>query len=297
MLAGSMITRDTVALAARGVTKLYGRSIRALDDITLELPTGAVTALVGPNGAGKTTLMRMWLGFERPTRGHVEIRGGDASHRTAKSRPIGYVPQRPALYPGLSVADHLVLAKHLRPSFDLAIARARTVELGLLGDQRAGKLSGGQQSQLALVLALGLGAEILLLDEPLASLDPLARRHFLAVLLATARQLGATTVLSSHIVSEVVDVCDDLVVLRAGRVAFQGTVTGALDDHHVVKAVDASDIRDVIVGRFPELGGAISVLVRGSATTDSSKSRPATVEEIVLGYLAGQSGADPVATP
>ncbi|MEX1156604.1 MAG: ABC transporter ATP-binding protein, partial [Chloroflexota bacterium] len=189
-------------LEAHALAKRYGRRTWALTGIDLAIPQGGITALVGPNAAGKSTLIKTWVGFERPTRGGVTVAGIDPwKDRSAVLGMVGYVPQSPALYDGLSVNDHLDLAVQLRPDFDRPYARQRLDQLGIPGDQGAKSLSGGQQAQVALALALGTRAKILLLDEPLASLDPLARREFLHVLTDAVRADGATALLSSHIVT------------------------------------------------------------------------------------------------
>ncbi|MEO7667336.1 MAG: ABC transporter ATP-binding protein, partial [Dehalococcoidia bacterium] len=164
-------------LETHDLAKRYGRRTWALTGIDLAIPQGGITALVGPNAAGKSTLIKTWVGFERPTRGSVAVAGIDPwKDRSAALAHVGYIPQSPALYDALSVDDHLDLAVQLRPGFDRAYARRRLDELGIPGNQGARSLSGGQQAQVALALALGTRAKILLLDEPLASLDPLARR-------------------------------------------------------------------------------------------------------------------------
>ena len=175
-------------LEARGLAKRYRRGVWALTGIDLDIPAGGITALVGPNAAGKSTLIKTWVGFERPTRGSVAVMGVDPwRDRSGALAHLGYVPQSPALYDGLSVDDHLDLAVQLRPGFDRASARKRLDDLGIPAGRGAGTLSGGQQAQVALALALGTRARILLLDEPLASLDPLARREFLHVVTDAVR--------------------------------------------------------------------------------------------------------------
>ncbi|MEX0626923.1 MAG: ABC transporter ATP-binding protein, partial [Chloroflexota bacterium] len=219
-------------LEAHDLAKRYGRRTWALTGIDLSIPEGGITALVGPNAAGKSTLIKTWIGFERPTRGGVRVAGIDPwKDRSAVLGQVGYVPQSPALYDGLSVDDHLDLAVQLRPDFDQHYARLRLDQLGIPPDQGAKSLSGGQQAQVALALALGTRARILLLDEPLASLDPLARREFLHVLTDAVRSDGATALLSSHIVTDVEQACDRLVVLGVGKILLHDTVADAKATH------------------------------------------------------------------
>ena len=163
------------------------------------IPSGGITALVGPNGAGKSTLIKGWIGFERPTAGRLEVQGIDPwRDRVAAVGRLAYVPQAASLYRDLTVADHLALGATLRRGFDRAGAAERLDALAIPLGARAGELSGGQQAQVGLALALGTWAPVLLLDEPLASLDPLARREFLAVLVDAVRTTGATALLVAH---------------------------------------------------------------------------------------------------
>ncbi|MGH2445392.1 MAG: ABC transporter ATP-binding protein [Candidatus Limnocylindria bacterium] len=278
-----MIDTDPV-LEARGLAKRYRRRVWALGGIDLALPAGGITALVGPNAAGKSTLIKTWVGFEKPTRGSVRVAGIDPwKDRSAALAKVGYVPQSPALYDGLSVADHLDLARQLRPSFDRDYARDRLAQLDIPADRGGRDLSGGQQAQVALALALGTRAPILLLDEPLASLDPLARREFLHVLTDAVRGDGATALLSSHIVTDVEQACDRLIVLGVGRVLLNDSVAAALEAH----SISSTEHPDA-VGSFGAPDGSRIYLVRGAAD------RPATLDEVVLGYLAsGRSAAAP----
>lgn len=271
-----MTTVTDPVLEARGLAKRYRRGVWALGGIDLAIPAGGITALVGPNAAGKSTLIKTWVGFEKPTRGTAAVMGVDPwRHRSKALANVGYVPQSPALYDGLSVEDHLDLAAQLRPGFDRTAARARLSQLEIPTGVGARSLSGGQQAQVALALALGTRAPILLLDEPLASLDPLARREFLHVVSDAVREGGATTLLSSHIVTDVEQACDRLIVLGFGHVLLHDTVANALAGH----AIAATQRSDAVAG-FAAPDGTRIWLVRGDAD------RPATLEEVVLGYLA-----------
>jgi ABC-2 type transport system ATP-binding protein len=269
------MSRDPI-LEARGLAKRYRRGVWALAGFDLVIPAGGITALVGPNAAGKSTLIKTWVGFERPTRGSATVAGIDPwRNRSAALAHLGYVPQSPSLYDALSVDDHLLMAAQLRPGFDRAYAAARLDQLGIPRSAQARQLSGGQQAQVALALALGTRAELLLLDEPLASLDPLARREFLHVLTDAVRSDGATALLSSHLVTDVEQACDNLVVLGVGRVLLHASITDALGSHGV-----SLTPRPDAVASFAEADGSLLSLVRGEGD------RPATLEEIVLGYLA-----------
>jgi len=266
-------------LIAEGIGRRYRRSRPwALRDVSIEIPAGSITALVGPNGAGKSTLIRACLGFERLDEGRLLVNGLDSERdRTGAVASVGYVPQRGSLYQGLSIADHMTMALTARPSFDSARTFDRLRALGLGERRNVGELSGGEQAQVALALAMGTGANLLLLDEPLSSLDPLARRDFLANLTDDVRGRGATAVLSSHIVTDVEQACDRLIVLAAGRVVLDGSVADARARHRTVAVSNAAG--SDVVGRFGGPAGEQLALVRGDGAG-------ATLEEIVLGYLA-----------
>jgi len=274
-------------LETHELAKRYGRRTWALTGIDLAIPQGGITALVGPNAAGKSTLIKTWIGFERPTRGSVTVGGIDPwKDRSSVLGMVGYVPQSPSLYDGLSVDDHLDLAVLLRPDFDRAYARRRLDELGIPGDQGAKSLSGGQQAQVALALALGTRAKILLLDEPLASLDPLARREFLHVLTDAVRSDGATALLSSHIVTDVEQACDRLVVLGIGRILLHETVADALATHRMATDGAATSSGEAVGSFSGPAGERLTLLRHPSASADATNLRPASLEEVVLGYLA-----------
>jgi ABC-2 type transport system ATP-binding protein len=282
---------EPVVLEAHALAKRYGRRTWALSGIDLALPEGGITALVGPNAAGKSTLIKTWIGFERPTRGGVTVAGIDPwRDRSGALTHLGYVPQSPALYDALSVDDHLELALQLRPGFDRAYARQRLDQLSIPGDQGARSLSGGQQAQVALALALGTRAEILLLDEPLASLDPLARREFLHVLTDAVRAQGATALLSSHIVTDVEQACDRLVVLGVGRVLLHDTVADALATHWIGTAAGLGDRVEAVASFAGPAGERLTLARTSDGGTEANGLRRATLEEVVLGYLASGRG-------
>jgi ABC-2 type transport system ATP-binding protein len=221
----------TAVLQTRGLGKRYRRRW-ALSDCTLEIPAGHVTGLVGPNGAGKTTLLSLAVGLLSPTAGTIEVCGGRPAGGAAQLAKVGFVAQDTPLYPGLSVADHLRLGARLNPRWDDGMARSRIERLGLDPAQRAGKLSGGQRAQLALTLGLAKRPELLVLDEPVASLDPLARREFLQILMEAVAEHELSVLLSSHVVSDLERVCDHLVVLVDSEVRVEGEVETLLAHHH-----------------------------------------------------------------
>jgi ABC-2 type transport system ATP-binding protein len=215
---------------ASGLGKRYGRTW-ALRECTLEIPAGRVAALVGPNGAGKTTLLNLAVGLAAPSAGAVTVLGGRRAGSPAALDGIAFVAQDTPLYKGLSVADMIYIARSLNRRFDQPYARARLDELGIPLKRRAGKLSGGQQAQLALTLGLARRPRLLVLDEPVASLDPVARHDFMATVLASAAADGVSVLLSSHVLTELERVASYLVLLSRGQVRLAGQVDDLLAAH------------------------------------------------------------------
>ncbi|ETK37562.1 ABC transporter ATP-binding protein [Microbispora sp. ATCC PTA-5024] len=221
----------TAVLQARGLGKRYGRRW-ALRDCTIDIPAGHVVGLVGPNGAGKTTLLKLAGGQLAPTSGSVAVLGGPPAGGPAQLAKVGFVAQDTPVYAGLSVADHLRLGARLNRGWDAALARDRIGQLGLDPSHRAGNLSGGQRAQLALTLGLAKRPELLILDEPVASLDPLARREFLQGLMEAVAEHELSVVLSSHLVADLERTCDYIVVLVDSRVRVAGQIENLLATHH-----------------------------------------------------------------
>ena len=221
----------SAAVRTAGLGKRYGRRW-ALTDCTLDIPAGRVTGLVGPNGAGKTTLLSMAVGMAQPTTGSIEVCGARPAADAAQLAKVGFVAQDTPTYARLSIAEHLTLGRRLNPRWDSELAHRRLDRLGLDPKQRAGKLSGGQRAQLALTLGLAKRPELLILDEPVASLDPLARREFLQTLMEAVAEYELSVLLSSHVVSDLERVCDYLVVLVDSQVRVEGDVEHLLATHH-----------------------------------------------------------------
>jgi ABC-2 type transport system ATP-binding protein len=221
----------TAVLETKALGKRYGRRW-ALSDCTLEIPSGRVAGLVGPNGAGKTTLLQLGVGLLSPTSGRIEVLGGHRPGDPAQLARVGFVAQDTPTYPRLSVTEHLRLGARLNPGWDSSVAESRIERLGLDPRQRAGRLSGGQRAQLALTLAVAKRPELLLLDEPVASLDPLARREFLQSLMEVVADQGVSVVLSTHLVADLERVCDYLVILVGSRVRLSGDIDEILASHH-----------------------------------------------------------------
>ena len=282
------------ALEAHGFGKRYRRRTWALRGVDLAVPEGSITALVGPNGSGKSTLIRSWIGFERPSEGSL-LTGCIDPRRDRKGAVarVGYVPQSPSLYSGLTVTDHLALAGTLREGFDPDLAARYVERLSIPLSASAGELSGGEQAQVGLSLALGTRARILLLDEPLASLDPLARREFLHVLVEAVRAEGHTALLSSHVITDIEQACDRLIVLGKGHTLLDLSIAEALAHHRVMEGpVDPTIAADRVVGSFPSPTGEPLTLVRVRSAEPIppdglAGERLATLEEVVIGHMAG----------
>jgi ABC-2 type transport system ATP-binding protein len=277
-------------LQATGLTKRYGRRT-ALSDCTLAIPPGHVVGLVGPNGAGKTTLLQIAAGMLPATSGRIEVLGGQPASGAAQLAKVGFVAQETPTYAGLSVADHLRFGAHTNPAWDQKLADERIGKLGLDPSQKAGKLSGGQRAQLALTLAIAKRPELLILDEPVSSLDPLARREFLQSLMAFIADHGASVILSSHLVSDLERVCDYLIVLVASRVRVAGEVEDLLATHHRLIGArrDPADLpAGIEVIEESHTDRQSTLIVRDSTPIDdpSFTVEQLTLEDLVLAYMA-----------
>lgn len=281
---------STTAISTDDLGKRYGRKW-ALSDCTLEIPTGVVAALVGPNGAGKTTLLTLTVGLSKPSTGNVRVLGHDPRREPRRVLPdVGFVAQEHPLYRGLTVAETLKFGRKMNAHWDDARARERIEGLGLSLRQRVGKLSGGQQAQVALTLALAKKPELLLLDEPVASLDPLARRDFLDTLIDAVSDTGMTVLLSSHNIADLERVCDYLVILAAGGVRLAGSMEEILAGHRLLtgprsETTAVAKRYEVVRERHSERQSTL--LVRGDAQIHDSRweQHELGLEEIVLAYL------------
>jgi ABC-2 type transport system ATP-binding protein len=276
-------------VAAHGLGKRYGRRW-ALSDCTLSIPAGHVVGLVGPNGAGKTTLIGLMTGLLAPTAGRIEVLGGPAPNSPAQLARVGYVAQGTPVYGGLSVADHLRFGAHANPGWDAALAARRIADLGLDLRQKAGRLSGGQRAQLALTLGIAKRPELLILDEPIASLDPLARHEFLQTLMAATADRELSIIMSSHLVGDLERICDYVVVLVSSRVVLDGPVEELLACHHLVtgRRCDPMSLPPgVQVITQSHTGRQSTFLVRSTAPIidDGFIAEPVDLEQLVLAYM------------
>lgn len=279
----------TNAVEAVGLGKRYGRRW-ALQDCTVDVPSGRVIGLVGGNGAGKTTLIHLMVGLLRPSVGALSVLGRVPADGPSHLARVGFLAQDAPLYATLSVGDHLRLGRRLNPGWDDRAASSRIEGLGYDLRQRAGKLSGGERAQVALTLALAKRPDLLLLDEPVAGLDPLARREFLAGIMDSVAEHDLTVLLSSHLVSDIERVCDYLIVLAASRVQLAGDVQELLSTHRVLTAPRDS----------PPLPAEIEVIEATQTATETTMvvrtARPVVdpawtvtelgLEDLVLAYLA-----------
>ena len=280
----------SAALRTNGLGKQYGSSW-ALRDCTLEIPAGSVTALVGPNGAGKTTLLKLAVGLTRPSEGSVTVLGLVPREDEGELMPrLGFVAQEHPLYMGFSVGETLKLGRRLNPSWNDEIARKRIEHLDLPLDRKVGKLSGGQQAQIALTLALAKQPDVLLLDEPVASLDPLARREFLNSVMEAVSEREMTVVLSSHIVTDLERVCDHLVVLSHARTLLAAPIDTVLASHRLLTGPRGGDdvvsrVHDVIRESHTERQTSLVVNANGHVYDSRWEVHELDLEEIVLAYL------------
>ena len=276
---------ETTALAKR-----YGRKW-ALRNCTLSIPAGKVVGLVGPNGAGKTTLLQLAVGLLEPTSGTISVLGGRPAEGPAQLRRIGFVAQDSPTYSQLSVEKHLRMGAYLNSTWDQELAQSRVEKLGLDPRQKAGSLSGGQRAQLALALATAKRPEVLLLDEPVASLDPLARREFLQSLMEVVAVHGVSVVMSPHLVADLERVCDYLVVLVASQVQLAGEVDDLLASHHRISGPRRDPRKmppqqEVIEESHTDKQSTLLVRTDEPILGPAWSVRRVTLEDLVLAYMS-----------
>jgi ABC-2 type transport system ATP-binding protein len=292
----------TAVLETRVLGKRYG-SGWALRDCSLRLPKGRVAALVGPNGAGKTTLLHLAVGLIRPDAGAVRVLGATPDDDAQLLARIGFVAQNTPLYADFRVADLAEMGARLNVRWDAELVRERLDRVGVPMDRRVGTLSGGQRAQVALSLALGKRPELLLLDEPVASLDPLARREFLQALMGAVAADDLTVLLSSHLLSDLERVCDYVVILQGGRVQVLGAVDDLLARHRLLVGPRRAEgpipgVAEVVSARHTARQSTLVVRLDASGIEPVWDVREVTLEDIILAYLADASvGALPGPEP
>jgi ABC-2 type transport system ATP-binding protein len=278
------------ALTTTGLGKKYRRNW-ALKDCSLAVPEGRVVALVGPNGAGKTTLLHLVVGLLAADQGEVTVLGEPAG--TVDTLPrVAFLPQDKPLYDGFTVAEMLRFGERMNPNWDADAAVRRLAALDIPLDRKVGKLSGGQQAQVALTVALAKRPDLVVLDEPLANLDPLARHEVMRGLMAAVAESGMTVMLSSHVVSDLVDTCDWLVVLNGGRVQVSGDIEELLAGHRLLTG--PVELADGVAARVDVVDDErtdrqATLLVRTGderpALDPRWTDRGVSLEEMVLAYL------------
>jgi ABC-2 type transport system ATP-binding protein len=293
------------ALRADRLGRRYGK-VWGLRECTVEVPAGAVAALVGPNGAGKTTLMEMIIGLLEPTEGQVEVFGETSRASTAQTLArVGYVAQDHPLYRDFSVADMLHFGRAMNPAWDQELAAARVAALGIPLSRKVKGLSGGQKAQVSLTMALAKRAPLLVLDEPVSSLDPVARLEFMRDVMATAADSALTFLISSHVVSELERFCDWLIVLAGGRVQLAGPADDLLDAHRLLtvpRATADGELPGTLIHR-DDSDRHSAVLVRAGADQLAVQGRAGwqaetvSFEQLVMAYLQRPSSTATTGNP
>ena len=279
----------TAVIETNGLAKRYGRKW-ALQDCTIAVPAGKVVGLVGPNGAGKTTLLQLAVGLVEPSAGSMTVLGARPGEGAAQLERVGFVAQDTPTYASMSVANHLRMGSYLNTSWDKALAGRRVQQLGLDPAQKAGALSGGQRAQLALTLAIAKRPELLILDEPVAGLDPLARREFLQSLMEEVAEHGTSVVLSSHLVADLERVCDYLVLLIASHLQLAGEVNELLASHHRLSG-PRRDLRtlpsdqEIIEESHTDKQSILLVRPNGPVLDPTWTVTPVTLDDVVLAYM------------
>ncbi len=284
----------TTAIQTRGLAKQF-RRVTALSDCDVTVPEGCICALIGPNGAGKTTLLRPLSGLARPTAGDMEVLGRTPRQDPAFLAEIGFLAQDIPLYRRFTAEDHINVGAHLNRRWDPALVRDRLRSLNIPLNRAAGSLSGGQRAQLALTLTLAKQPRLVLLDEPVAALDPLARRHFLATMADAVAGGGLTVVLSSHLLADMERVVDHLILLSASRVQLSGDIDELLAEHRVLvgpRKDTAAIARTHTIVQTVHTARQTTLLVRGHAPVidPAWESSEPGLEEVVLAYM-GQDAA------
>ncbi|MEV6974734.1 ABC transporter ATP-binding protein [Kitasatospora sp. NPDC093806] len=285
-----------VALQTSGLGKHYGRT-QALQDCSLELPTGRIAALVGPNGAGKSTLLHLAVGLLRPDTGTVRVFGQDPHNNPGALADIGFVAQDTPLYPDFTAAELITMGGRLNRRWDAKVARDRLTRLGIPLDRPVGRLSGGQRAQVALGLALAKRPRLLLLDEPVAALDPLARHEFMQELMGAVGDYGTTVLLSSHLLADLERVCDHLVLLHTSRVQLSDPVDELLAAHRrltgprITAGSGVPGVAAVIHASHTERQSTLLARLDGPVDESRWAVHDITLEDLVLAHLGAAAPA------
>jgi ABC-2 type transport system ATP-binding protein len=291
----------TPVIETLGLSKRY-RKVTALCECSITVPEGRISALVGPNGAGKTTLLRLLAGLATPTAGQAAVLGSTPRQDPAYLADIGFMAQEIPLYRRMTAEDHIRMGTHLNPRWDAALVRDRLAGLGIRLDQAVGTLSGGQRAQVALALTLAKHPRLLLLDEPVAALDPLARRQFLGSLAEAVAGGELSIMLSSHLVADIERVCDHLILLADARVQLCGDIDTLLAEHRVLVGPRRDNtaierVHSVVTAAHTERQTTLLVRLNNPVLDPSWAAEEVSLEEMVLGYMGlhgtGQPGDPP----
>jgi ABC-2 type transport system ATP-binding protein len=288
---------NACAIQTQGLSKRYPR-VTALSDCSVTVPEGSISALVGPNGAGKTTLLRLLAGLARPTGGSALVLGGTPRQDPSFLSEVGFLAQEVPLYRRFSAEDHIRVGAHMNLRWDGESVRTRLTSLNIPLNRPVGKLSGGQRAQVALALTLAKQPRVLLLDEPVAALDPLARRHFLGTLTAAVAEAGGelTVVLSSHLITDLERVSDHIILLSASRVQLCGDTDELLAEHKVLvgprKDTAALERLHTVVHavRTPRQARLL-VRLSGPVFDPAYEAEDVSLEDLVLGYMGADAPA------
>ncbi len=283
------------AISTTGLGKRYGRAW-ALEDCSIEVPEGRISGLVGANGAGKSTLLRLLAGLGRPSAGTALVAGREPADDREFLADVGFLAQEVPLYGSWNAEDHLRMGAALNPRWDGAVARERLDLLGIPLGRQIRRLSGGMRAQVALALALGKRPRVLLLDEPVAALDPLARREFLGSLVGAVADGGVTVLLSSHLLPDLERVCDHLILVSDGRPVLCDDIDVLVDSHKLLTPlVPDADLVAVARGhrvvRRTGAGAATSLVVElgGPVLDPAWRVGDLALEDIVLAHLGDRA--------
>ena len=281
------------AVVATGLGRRYGRRW-ALKDCFLDIAESRIAALVGPNGAGKTTFLHLTAGLLDPSAGSITVLGQNPRGNDALLPSVGFVAQDIPLYRSFTVAEMLLFGARMNPAWDERFANDRVQQLAIPLDQRVGQLSGGQKAQIALLVALAKRPRLLLLDEPLASLDPLARRQFLKLLMESIAETGMTVVLSSHLIADLERVCDYLILLSGARTQIAGAVEDLLQSHRVLvgprrEAKYVAGVASIVRETHTSRQTTLFVRTNGVVLDPDWMVEEVTLEELVIAYLENQN--------
>ncbi|HZD68920.1 MAG TPA: ABC transporter ATP-binding protein [Actinomycetes bacterium] len=278
----------TAVLHTIRLGKRYRRTW-ALRDCSVAIPQGRVVALVGPNGAGKSTLLHLATGLLAPSAGEIRVFGAPPANRPEVLARIGFLAQDKPLYRGFTVADMLRFGARLNPGWDDAVADRWLERFDIPPDRRIGQLSGGQRTQIAVALALAKRPGLLLLDEPMADLDPLVRYELTRLLMETVAAEGLTVVLSSHVLAELATICDYLVLLTAGRVQLAGDTEELLARHKLLvgprRDARTAGPHQIVAASHTDRQTTLLVRIAGPVHDPAWAVHDIGLEQLVLAYM------------